>query len=165
MVGAFSRIAPRTRLKSMTKPNLNNMQAASFEEILEQILTQDNRYPREAYLFIKEALDFTQKVVGKEGKALRHVSPQELLCGIRDYALEQYGPMAITLFEEWNVRSCRDFGELVFIMVDYGLLAKTEKDSRAGFENGYDFHETFRKPFLPKNKQTKPPTLAKTSKV
>ena len=130
------------------------MQPISFEEILEHILSQDARYHRDAYFFIREALDHTQKIVGKEtrGGQIRHVTPRELLEGIREYALEQFGPMAMTVFEEWNVKSCKDFGELVFIMIEHSLLAKTEKDTREDFAAGYDFYDAFRKPFLPREK-------------
>ena len=82
----------------------------------------------------------------------RHVSGQELLNGIREYALEQFGPMSITVLEEWNVKSCKDFGEIVFIMIEHSLLAKTDTDTREDFAAGYDFYEAFRKPFLPKDK-------------
>src|SRR5258707_11396105 len=106
------------------------MQTLSFEEVLDQILTTDKRYARDAYLFVREALDHTQKAVVKEGKGgvIRHVTGQELLSGIREYALQQFGPMVITVFEEWGIRSCKDFGEMVFVMVEHSLLAKTEKD-------------------------------------
>jgi uncharacterized repeat protein (TIGR04138 family) len=128
------------------------MQPVSFEEVLEQILSRDTRFHRDAFLFVKDALDFTQKIVGKEtkGGGIRHVSGQELLEGIREHALQQFGPMVTTVFEEWGIRSCRDFGEIVFLMVEHNLLAKTDKDSRADFESGYDFQEVFRKPFIPK---------------
>src|SRR5690349_24885830 len=113
------------------------MQAASFEEVLEQILAKDKRYHRDAYLFMKDALDYTRKAVtkGKSKGGVGHVSPQELLSGIRDFALETFGPMAITVFEEWGIRSCHDFGQIVFIMVDNSLFAKTENDTMADFEN------------------------------
>jgi uncharacterized repeat protein (TIGR04138 family) len=132
------------------------MQAASFEEVLEQILAKDTRYQRDAYLFVREALDYTQKLVTKGTKGqIRHVSPQELLSGIREYALETFGPMAITVFEEWGIRACKDFGEIVFIMVEHSLLAKTDRDTHSDFENGYDFEEAFRKPYLPQSKIAK----------
>jgi uncharacterized repeat protein (TIGR04138 family) len=81
------------------------------------------------------------------------VSGQELLNGIRDFALVQYGPMAITVLKEWGINSCQDFGEIVFNMIDIGWLAKTEQDSRADFQGGYDFYDAFRRPFLPADKQ------------
>jgi uncharacterized repeat protein (TIGR04138 family) len=33
--------------------------------------------------------------------------------------------------------------EIVFNMVDHGLLSKTEQDSRDDFKGGYDFYEAF----------------------
>jgi uncharacterized repeat protein (TIGR04138 family) len=130
------------------------MQEVSFEEALEIIHAKDPRYDKDAYLFVREALDFTQKNIGRDTRGrVRHVTGQELVEGIRDYALQQFGPMALTVFEQWGVRNCQDFGEIVFNMVDFGLLAKTDKDNRMDFEGGYDFEEAFRNPFLPRNKQ------------
>ena len=143
------------------------MQEVSFEQALDELRERDPRYARDAYLFLREALDHTQKSVVKsprearsgrsekqtEGLPIRHVTGQELLDGIRTYALEQYGPMVLTVFEEWGIRSCADFGEIVFNMVEIGLLAKTDKDSREDFQKGYDFGEAFMRPFLPEGKQ------------
>jgi uncharacterized repeat protein (TIGR04138 family) len=126
------------------------MQSANFDEVLELILTRNPRYHRDAYHFVREALDYTQKAIGKANKGqVRHITGQELLAGIRAYALSRYGPMAITLLHEWGVQRCDDFGEIVFALVEHGVLSKTETDSRADFRGGYDFEEAFRKPFLP----------------
>ena len=126
------------------------MQTPSLDEALDKIVLKDPRYQREAYVFLREALDHTQKSINKSNKGeTRHVSGQELLKGIRDYAVSQYGPMTMTVLAEWGVSVCEDFGELVFNLVEHGLLSKTESDSRADFQNGYDFHTAFRKPFLP----------------
>ena len=136
------------------------MHEVNFEEAVEQILATDSRFHRDAYLFMREALDFTQKLVGRENQGkVRHVTGQELLDGLRQYALQQFGPMTTTVFEEWSIRNCKDFGEIVFNMVEIGLLARTEKDTRDDFQNGYDFTEAFRKPFWPEEKlkaETKP---------
>ena len=126
------------------------MQEIIFDEALDKIVAKDARFHRDAYHFVREALDHTQKLIVKESRGqLRHVSGQELLRGIREFALSQFGPMTTTVFEEWGVRNCRDFGEIVFNMVEIGLLAKTEKDSREDFQDGYDFHDAFKKPYLP----------------
>ena len=141
------------------------MQAASFEEAIEQIATQDLRYNREAYFFLREALDHTHRITGKPPKKneVRHVSGQELLNGIREYALQQFGPMTLTVLEEWGIKRCEDFGEIVFNMVETKLLAKTEKDSREDFRKGYDFHDAFRKPFLPSRSAAEPIAESKQS--
>jgi len=130
------------------------MHEVSFEEALGKIRAKDPRYQRDAYLFVREALDHTQKTIGKDARGrIRHVTGQELLRGIQEYALQQFGPMTQTVLEEWGVRRCEDFGEIVFNMVEVGWLAKTDKDNRADFQGGYDFEEAFRKPFLPQSKQ------------
>jgi uncharacterized repeat protein (TIGR04138 family) len=135
------------------------MQELTFETTLALIVAKDPRYQSEAYLFVKDALDYTQKLVVKSSRdEVRHVSGQELLEGIRAFALTQFGPMATMVFEEWGIRRCEDFGEIVFNMVEIGLLGKTEKDSRADFQNGYDFDSAFRKPFRPENQPG--PTIA-----
>jgi uncharacterized repeat protein (TIGR04138 family) len=140
------------------------MQTPSFEDILNGILKKDPRYQREAYVFLREALDHTQKSASKTNKnEARHVSGQELLQGIREFALLQFGPMTVTVLEEWGVRRCEDFGELVFNLVEHGLLSKTEKDSRADFQDGYDFDDAFRKPFQPK--QPRPQPVTESSEV
>jgi uncharacterized repeat protein (TIGR04138 family) len=136
------------------------MQEINFDEAVEIILSRDARYTCEAYTFVREALDFTQKLIVKENRSqIRHVSGQELLDGIRQFALQQFGPMVVTVLAEWGIRNCKDFGEIVFNMVETGLLAKTERDSREDFQNGYDFTDAFRKPFWPSQKvdpETKP---------
>jgi uncharacterized repeat protein (TIGR04138 family) len=136
------------------------MQEINFDEAVESILIRDPRFAREAYTFVREALDFTQKLIVKDHRGqIRHVSGQELLDGIRQFALQQFGPMAVTVLEEWGVRHCRDFGDIVFNMVETSLLAKTDRDSRDDFQNGYDFTDAFRKPFWPSRKsnpETKP---------
>jgi uncharacterized repeat protein (TIGR04138 family) len=131
------------------------MHEVSFEETLVKIQAKDPRYHREAYLFVREALDHTQKTIGKDPRGkIRHVTGQELLEGIREFALQQFGPMAKTVLDDWGIHCGEDFGEIVFNMIEVGWLAKTSKDSRADFANGYDFDEAFRKPFLPKSKQS-----------
>jgi uncharacterized repeat protein (TIGR04138 family) len=126
------------------------MQEINFDEKVEMVLAKDPRYTRDAYVFVRESLDHTQKLVSKENRGtVRHITGQELLEGIRQFALNQFGPMTVTVLEEWGIRNSRDFGEIVFNMVEIELLAKTEKDNRDDFNNGYDFTDAFRKPFWP----------------
>ncbi|MDP7013592.1 MAG: hypothetical protein QF927_06370 [Verrucomicrobiota bacterium] len=135
------------------------MQQFDYNEVLEIILAKDSRYPREAYQFVREGLDYTQhKMARMSGaKEPRHVTGRELTDGMRQYALETYGPMAGLLLDEWGIRSTEDFGEIVFNLVENNLLAKTEKDTRDDFAGGYDFDEAFTAPFQPKAKRGKKP--------
>ena len=134
------------------------MHEINFDEAVEQILAKDARFSRDAYVFVREALDFTQKLIGKQSSgSIRHITGQELLDGIRQFALQQFGPMAVTVFEEWGVKNCRDFGDIVFNMVETSLLAKTDRDSRNDFQSGYDFTDAFRKPFWPSQRSSPEP--------
>ena len=131
------------------------MQDSSFDEPFERIQAKDPRYHREAYVFVRQALDFTQQSLQKKKRRPgKHISGQELLEGIRECALELFGPMAKTVFEEWGVTRCEDFGDIVFNMIEVEWFAKTEQDSRADFASGYTFEDAFIKPFLPAAKQT-----------
>jgi uncharacterized repeat protein (TIGR04138 family) len=133
------------------------MQRVDFDEELEKVLAKDPRYGREAYAFVREALDYTQKLLGRPARnEIRHVSGRQLLDGVREYALGQYGPMARTVIEEWGIRACEDVGEIVFNMVEANLLAKTEQDTREDFRGGYSFEDAFSKPFQPSSKRVSP---------
>ncbi len=135
------------------------MHGINFDEELEKILTKDARYPRDAYLLVREALDHTQKMIGRPAKEdePRHVTGQQLLEGIRDYTLQHFGPMSLIVLNEFGIHRCEDFGEIVFNMVANSLLAKTKQDTRDDFKGGYDFDDAFRKPFLP-SKRHRPGT-------
>lgn len=131
------------------------MQQLNFEDILDRIVETDKRYSRDAYIFLREALEFTQKAISKANKnQVRHITGQELLNGIREYALAVFGPMSKSVLEEWGIRTCEDFGNMVFLMVENNLLRKTEQDTLEDFKTGYDFEDAFRKPFLPSVKRT-----------
>ena len=73
----------------------------------------------------------------------RHVTGQELSIGIRDYAIEQFGIAVPLIFEQWGISSTRNFGEMVFNMVNAGLMRKTDDDDISDFEDVYDFKTEF----------------------
>lgn len=114
-------------------------------EILQQILRKDPRYAADAYAFVRAGLDFTVSRLERP----RHVSGQELLDGLRVFAISEFGPMTKTVLNGWGICRTEDFGEIVFHLVESGLLGKTEEDCREDFASGYDFDEVFRTPFQP----------------
>jgi uncharacterized repeat protein (TIGR04138 family) len=133
-----------------------------FNEVIHAIRKDDSRYARGAYYFLRQALDFTLKEMGKQGQLDRsnHLSGQQLLEGIRLYALEQYGPMTRSVLEYWGITCCQDFGNIVFNLVACRVLGKTDKDSPDDFNSGYDFKTAFEAPYVPVIKPaTKRPRL------
>jgi uncharacterized repeat protein (TIGR04138 family) len=126
------------------------MQKIGFAEALDSIVAGDPRYHRDAYIFLRDALDFTTKQQKKiKGATVRHVTGPELLEGVRQYALKEFGPMVMTVFDNWGVHSCEDIGNMVFNLIGAGIFGKTEEDSIEDFKNVYDFEEAFIKPFAP----------------
>jgi uncharacterized repeat protein (TIGR04138 family) len=126
------------------------MQKIGFAEALESVVATDPRYLREAYIFLRDALDFTTKQQKKmKGVSVRHVTGPELLDGVRQYALKEFGPMVITVFDSWGIHSCEDIGHMVFNLIGAGVFGKTEQDSIEDFKNVYDFEEAFVRPFAP----------------
>ena len=142
------------------------MQKIGFAEALDSILASDARYQGDAYVFLRDALDFTTKQQKKiKGATVRHVSGPELLEGVRQYALKEFGPLVMTVFDNWGIHSCEDIGNMVFNLIGAGIFGKTEEDSIEDFKNVYDFEEAFVKPFAPTKPQTaKPPSELPVSK-
>lgn len=114
---------------------------------LQEITRKDPRYSLQAYRFIFEALDYTSRNLGKNLKSSReeerHVTGQQLIEGIRKYAMEQMGYMAPTIFEICGIKRDEDFGEIVFNLVESGLMGKTDSDSRQDFKGICDFKTFF----------------------
>jgi len=126
------------------------MQKIGLPEALDSIVMSDPRYHRDAYVFLRDALDFSTKQQKKmKGATVRHVTGPELLDGVRQYALKEFGPMVMTVFDNWRIHSCEDVGNMVFNLIDAGIFGKTEEDSIEDFKNVYDFKEAFVKPFAP----------------
>ena len=118
---------------------------------LKEIIKKDPRYLLQAYQFVFEALDYTTNMLGKNQHKTtdhdRHVTGRQLLEGVRQYASKQFGFMALTVFEEWGINQDADFGNIVFNLVENGLMGKTETDSRDDFKNIYDLKKVFDEEF------------------
>jgi uncharacterized repeat protein (TIGR04138 family) len=129
------------------------MQDSEFAEIVSLICKDDSRFDRKAYEFVRLGLDHTvkeqRKREGARAERSRHVTGRELLEGLRVFALEQFGPMAKTVLNNWGVSRCQDFGDIVFNLIEYKVFSKTENDRPEDFKGLYDFDEAFVKPFLP----------------
>lgn len=120
----------------------------SFEEAVERLVARDARYHAEGYRFLREALDFTVKLFDKPATgAARHVTARELLEGARQYALREYGPMARRVLEHWGIRRTEDIGQMIFQLVEMGVLGRTENDRIEDFNAVYDFEAVFTRPY------------------
>ena len=125
------------------------MQQLEFSEAVEHLTIQDPRYQREAYYFIREALDHAVKLRKRQVGEAGHVTGQQICEGARQVALKQYGPMVGTVLEFWGITRTEDLGEIVWNLIDLGVFGKTETDSRKDFQSVYSFQEAFVEPYLP----------------
>lgn len=129
------------------------MQDLDFNEVVMLICKEDHRFNKSAYGFVRQGLDFTVKELKKSdssraGKSL-HVTGEELLMGLRAFALDQFGPMTRTVLGEWGLTQCTDFGDIVFNLIEYNVFSRNDQDKREDFANIYTFEEAFDAPFQP----------------
>ena len=113
-------------------------------ERIETVRSRDRRYHADAYLFVIDAVE----AVLLEIADIRHISGPELCRGLRSLATARFGPMAKEVLNFWGVRSTEDFGNIVFNLVDAGLLLKTEQDRIEDFIEVYDFGEAFERNYF-----------------
>jgi uncharacterized repeat protein (TIGR04138 family) len=120
----------------------------NFNADVVAIVDRDPRYAYEAYEFVDRALQFTLKRLGRERRAdmepgdpRLHVSGPQLLAGIRDLALVEFGLMARTVFRMWGVEGTLDFGNIVFNLIEAGLMSKSDSDRLDDFRGVFDFDQ------------------------
>ena len=110
------------------------------------------RYHPNGYLFMSAALHRTQQRLGRtqahgENDERAHISGQELLEGIREFALERFGLMSRAVFSSWGIHATDDFGRMVFELIERGEMRKTDGDQLADFFDVYDFDEALERQY------------------
>jgi len=116
------------------------------EQTMEDLIRADGRYPLDAFAFLHEAL--AKAVQDAHGPGIvagakKHVSGQQLCEALRELALDRWGQLARAVLTKWNIHSTMDFGNMVFLLVEGGLMRATEQDSVEDFRDVYDFDEAF----------------------
>ena len=111
--------------------------------IMDRIRLKEPRFDERAYLFVLGALEYCQQRLDER----RHISGKELALACRDLALEKFGVMAGLVLEHWGVHSSADLGDVVFTLVDLGLLMSQPSDSREEFADVFDFDQAFAKEY------------------
>ncbi len=124
-----------------------SMQALDFEESVRRIVGRGSRFAPEAFHFVRAALEHAGR------QRLRRHSPsftgQDLLCEIREYVIQEFGPMGFFVLSEWGIRRCEDVGEIVQALSESGCIPGSHQDIGGDFASIYDFREAFVRPFLP----------------
>ena len=111
---------------------------------LEQIAKDNGRYGFSAIKFVNDGLGFTAKKIASEPK---HVSGQTLCDGLKKYASKKWGRLAKLVLNDMGIENTRDFGEIVFLMVENEWISAQPTDSIEDFNNVYDFQAVFKDQF------------------
>jgi uncharacterized repeat protein (TIGR04138 family) len=120
------------------------------QKSIERLFDEDGRFPLEAVQFVREGLNHavTRFHPASEDPDLpRHISGAQLCEGLRELALKRWGLMARSVLKHWNINTTRNFGEIVFLLVEHGWMQKRPQDSIEDFDGVYDFDEVFQRHF------------------
>jgi uncharacterized repeat protein (TIGR04138 family) len=113
------------------------------DELFTQLRGANPRYHDAAYVFVLAALNYVLEHLPEP----RHISGGEMAGGVRDLAIDRFGPMARTVLEHWGIESTADVGAIVFALVESGVLIKQDEDSPGDFEDVFDFDDAFEVPY------------------
>jgi uncharacterized repeat protein (TIGR04138 family) len=109
------------------------------EELFETLRDRYPRFDEAAYVFVLSALNYVLRQLPEP----RHISGRELVEGVRDLAIERFGPMARSVLEHWGIHETVDVGDIVFALVEHGVLIKQDEDTRTDFVDVFDFDDAF----------------------
>jgi uncharacterized repeat protein (TIGR04138 family) len=109
------------------------------DAMMDRLRERHPRFTETAYLFVLSALHHVIERLPEP----RHISGRELTEGVRDLALERFGPMARTVLEHWGIEATAHIGDIVFALIDCGVLIKQDNDAREDFTDLFDFREAF----------------------
>ena len=147
----------------------------NIRDQLARVIARDSRYTIEAYAFVLESLKLARHRKLKERrkrpdrartarprkKAAQaedtettvddpgHVTGRELSLAARKLAIRAYGMMALTVLDQWGIRSTSDIGEIVYNLIASGDLDKTPSDKRSDFDDVFDFATALRPKVAP----------------
>ena len=113
------------------------------EGIMDRIRIREPRFDEQAYLFVLSALEMCQAQMSVR----RHITSVELARAARDLALDRFGLMARVVLEHWGISSTADIGDIVFTLVEMGLLLSQPQDTRDEFVDVFDFDLAFERDY------------------
>lgn len=122
-----------------------------MKKTIDDIANEDGRYDGRALKFVFEGLASTIDDLRKQEdpeQPPRHISGEELAWGLARSAQRRWGRLAGMVLDRWGVRTTRDFGEIVYLMIDSGWMTSQEGDTIEDFDAVFDFGEVFETQFV-----------------
>ena len=128
------------------------MNPEKFRAIILDIIRKDRRYSEEAYYFVNEGVGYASEMLQKpQFGAARHLSIKELLEAISDFALNEFGAMAVSVLQTWGLNTTLDIGHVVFNLIDANILSASSDDKLGDFDEVFDLRARLKRPFLAEN--------------
>ena len=142
------------------------MNAESFDDVVSRIYEADYRFDPDAYFYLREVLDRTSHDLGRDGPKAenRHLTGAELSAGFRDCLLDDVGPLAATVADEWGVGTTDDIGAMVYNLIEAGAFGKSASDRREDFRGLFDLAAELEAPYLPDSEKPSPAPAKKRAR-
>ncbi len=117
---------------------------------IEDIAKQDGRFDPRGLKFVFDALGstvqrFRAKPQESEGEEAgpHHITGAQLAEGVAQCASERWGRLARMVLNGWGIRTTRDIGEIVYLMIRHGWMTAQETDRIEDFDDVFDFENLF----------------------
>lgn len=104
----------------------------SYEEAVAMVRAKDGRYHEGAFLSLRAGLDFAVELYVEKGS--KHVHAHQLYDGYLRFVWMEYGCLTESLLNYWGVRSSKDLGEMVYLLIGIGVFGSNEKDTPRDFD-------------------------------
>jgi len=120
-----------------------------MKQTIEEIAREDGRFRVAGISFVYEGLSYTVKKLSEQQDPPepQHVSGGDLARGLKDLAMEKWGRMAKIVLNRWGIKTTRDFGEIVYLMIANQWMNAQPNDSIDDFNDIYDFKTVFENNF------------------
>ena len=87
-------------------------------------------FPPEACLFVCDSV--FDVLAGLDRP--RHISAAEVLEAVHKRCLREFGVWTGSVMTAWHIHTCRHIGEIIFILVDSGILSARPEDRIEDFD-------------------------------
>jgi uncharacterized repeat protein (TIGR04138 family) len=120
-----------------------------MKQTIEEIASEDGRYSAEALKFVYEGLGATIRKIKEadDEDQPRHITGAEFSRGLARLAIERWGRLSRMVLNQWGVRTTRDLGEIVYLMINQKWMTAQETDTIEDFDDVYNFEDVFEKQF------------------
>ena len=132
------------------------LMAEETKKSLEQIAKLDSRYSIGMIKFVHHGLGKTVEQLREDIEEHQsfHITGRQLCFGLAEVAVKNWGRLAGVVLNYGGIKTTRDFGEIVYLLIRYNWMRAWPEDSIEDFDNIYDFENVFEKNFkFEKNKK------------